>query len=200
MDNSKSLTERKNEDQNVYINQSLDKSLSILDLFDYNNEKFSVTEIASQFEVNPSSLYPVLHTLEKHGYLKRDGNKKYQLGIVFAQKGRLVLDQLDLSRVARPELEKLRDETQKTVHLGSFIDKKVVYIDKVEAKSALKMYSSPGKTAPLHATALGKIILANLSTKDLNSVLEVIKFTPKTKNTIHSRDEILEEIQEPCMI
>ncbi|MBS3789120.1 IclR family transcriptional regulator [Candidatus Bipolaricaulota bacterium] len=178
-----------------YLNKSLDKSLSILDLFDSEYDKLSVTDIAQKIGKNPSSLYPTLHTLQKHGYLKRDGNKMYELGLTFALKGRLVLDRLDLSSEAKPELNRLREETNKTVHLGYLNENEVVYIDKVEPKSGLKMYSSPGKSAPLHATALGKVMLAFQSPKTTNAILEELELIPKTQNTIISREELREEIQ-----
>lgn len=178
-----------------YINKSLDKALSILDIFDEDNYKLSVTELAQKYETNPSSLYPILHTLEKHDYLQRDGNKQYSLGLAFAKKSRLVLDRLNLSVEARQELENLRDETNKTVHLGYLNEDEVVYIDKVESKSGMRMYSSPGKTAPVHATALGKVMLAQLSNQDRDKILSKADLYQKTKNTITSRAKLEKEME-----
>lgn len=177
-----------------YLNKSLDKSLSILDFFDPKNSKLSVTEIARKCDTNPSSLYPILHTLEKYGYLKRDGDKLYKLGLAFAKKGRLVLDRLSVSVEARSELEKLRDEAEKTVHLGCLRDNQLIYIDKVEFTGGIRMYSSPGKTAPLHATALGKAILAFLPKDKLKAILSEIDLTSCTKNTIKDRTHLLKEL------
>lgn len=70
-----------------YLNKSLDRALSILDLFNSENTELSVTDIARKCDTNPSSLYPILHTLEKYGYLSRDKDKLYRLGLAFAQKG-----------------------------------------------------------------------------------------------------------------
>ncbi|MBS3787527.1 MAG: IclR family transcriptional regulator [Candidatus Bipolaricaulota bacterium] len=178
-----------------YINKSLDKALSILEIFDEDNYKLSVTELAQKYETNPSSLYPILHTLDKHGYLQRDGNKQYSLGLAFAEKSRLVLDRLNLSVEARQELKNLRDKTNKTVHLGYLNEDEVVYIDKVESKSGMRMYSSPGKTAPVHATALGKVILAHLSKQVREKILSKTDLYQKTKNTISSREKLEEELK-----
>lgn len=179
-----------------YINKSLNKSLAILDLFDSNDVKLSVTEIAQKFDTNPGSLYPILHTLEKHGYLHRDGNKQYELGLAFVQKSRLVLDKLELSSEARPELEKLCDRTNKTVHLACLNEGKIVYLDKVEPARGFRMYSSPGKTAPLHATALGKVILAHLSSVKLEQILPDLDLSPYTTDTITSETVLRKELKE----
>ena len=178
-----------------YINKSLDKALSILDIFDSENTGLSVTEIAERYETNPSSLYPILHTLEKHGYLKRDGDKLYRLGLAFPKKGRLVLERIDISTEARSDLESLRDEAGKTVHLGYLSENQVVYIDKVESRKGLRMYSSPGKTAPLHSTALGKAILAHLPGTKADEIIEEITLSPKTENTITSPSKLKRSLE-----
>lgn len=194
MNNSKPTeeTEKKKTD---YINKSLDKALTILDLFNSSNTKLSTTEIAREFDVNPSSLYPILHTLIKHGYLKRDEDKLYSLGLAFAKKGRLVLEQLDFAEEARPELKGLKDEAQKTVHLGTMNEDQVVYIDKVESKSGVRMYSSPGKTAPLHATALGKMMLACLPENKIKETLNRLDLESFTGKTITSSGKLRQELK-----
>lgn len=186
----------KNGPSSSYLNKSLDKALSILDIFDSNNSKMSVTEIAEKYDTNPSSLYPILHTLERHGYLKRDGNKRYSLGLTFPKKGRLVLERLNLPTESRADLERLGEEAQKTVHLGYLSDNQVVYLDKVESKTGIRMYSSPGKTAPLHGTALGKAILAHLPKDKTENILESQTLTAKTDNTITSPDQLKQEFEE----
>lgn len=154
-----------------------------------------MTEIAQAVDTNPSSLYPILHTLEKYNYLKRGENKLYRLGIALAQKGRLVLDNLNLPKEARSELEKLRDLTSRTVHLGYINEKELVYIDKVGSKG-IKLYSSPGKRAPLHATGLGKAILAHLPRGQLKEILAHLDLTSHTKNTITAKEKLREELRE----
>lgn len=186
----------KNGPNSSYLNKSLDKALSILDIFNSSNAKMSVTEIAEKYDTNPSSLYPILHTLEKHGYLKRDGDKRYSLGLAFPKKGRLVLERLNLPTESRADLERLGEVAQKTVHLGYLSDNQVVYLDKVESKSGIRMYSSPGKTAPLHATALGKAILAHLPEEETENILKSQSLTAKTDNTITSLDQLKQEFSE----
>ena len=186
---------REHDSNSSYLNKSLDKALSILDLFDTKNTRLSVTEIAKKFDSNPSSFYPILHTLEKHGYLKRDGDKQYSLGLTFPKKGRLVLDELNIATEARAELERLRDSAQKTVHLGYLSGNQIVYIDKVESRSGIRMYSSPGKTAPVHATALGKAIRAYLPEDRVDRVLNTPSLCTNTPSTVTSIKELKFELE-----
>lgn len=178
-----------------YLNKSLDKALSILNLFNSTNKKLSITKISNLINANPSSLYPILRTLEKYGYLKRGEDKLYSLGLVFAQKGRLVLDNLSIQKEARAELETLRDITSRTVHFGTISANKLVYIDKAESEG-LKLYSTPGKTAPLHATGLGKAMLAHLPPDQREKILSDMNLTAHTKNTNTSKEELKGELRE----
>ena len=194
MSNQNSI-QKEGKEKRDYLNKSLDKSLDILNLFDAKNSELSVTEIAEKCDTNPSSLYPILHTLEKHGYLTRDSNKRYKLGLSFVEKGRLVLNRLDITSTAKPELEKLRDKAEKTVHLGYLKEDEVVYLDKVESTSGLRMYSSPGKTAPLHSTALGKALLANMPAEQMENIIDNLALTPKTEKTITDKGKLRAEIK-----
>lgn len=189
------MTENRKQPSSGYVNKSVDKALTILEFFNSQTDKLSITRIADKLDTNPSSLYPILHTLEEYDYLHRSKDKQYSLGMAFVKKGRCVLERLNLSSEARSEIEALRDETQKTVHLGYINENKIVYVDKVESRG-VKLYSSPGKTAPLHATALGKVILANLSADHLEELLDKLELTTHTKNTITSREELRRELQD----
>lgn len=188
------MTENKNQPGSGYVNKSVYKALSILEFFNPQTDKLSITQIADKLDTNPSSLYPILHTLEEFDYLHRSKDKRYSLGMIFVKKGRCVLERLNLSTEARSEIKALRDETQKTVHLGYINENKIVYVDKVESRG-VKLYSSPGKTAPLHATALGKAILAHLSSDRLAELLDNLELTSHTKNTITSREKLRQELQ-----
>jgi len=189
------MTENKKQTSSDYVNKSVDKALSILGFFNSQTDKLSITQIADQLDTNPSSLYPILHTLEEYDYIHRNKDKQYSLGMTFVKKGRCVLERLNLSSEARSEIEALRDKTQKTVHLGYINGNKIVYVDKVESRG-VKLYSSPGKTAPLHATALGKVILAHLSADRLDELLDTLELTSQTRNTITSRKKLNQELQD----
>lgn len=181
-----------------YINKSLDKALTMIELFNSDTEKLSVTAISKKLGVTPGTVYPTLYTLEKHGYLNRDDNKKYSLGLKFLEKGSLILEKMDLRAQAHPELEKLRDETNETVHLGVLSDGEVIYIDKLEPQRTIRMYSSIGKRAPAHTTALGKSILAHLTKDKLDHIVAekgLPQYTQKTITSIAKLEKELEKIR-----
>ena len=191
------MAENANDTDSRYVNKSLKKAFSVINLFGRDNkDKWSITEIARALDVRPGSIYPTLHTLEKEKYLYRDSNKKYQLGIKFLERGGTVLENLDIRSRARPVLEELRDELNETVHLGILKDREVVYVDKLEPRRGLiPMYSSIGKKVPVHAAALGKAILAYLPSEKWKEIIEEKGMPGYSSNTITSVEELSDELE-----
>ena len=190
------MAENSSDSQERYVNKSLKKAFAVINLFDREKDKWTITEIANALDVRPGSIYPTLHTLEQEKYLYRDGDKKYQLGIKFMEKGSYVLENMDIRSRARPVLENLRDEVNETVHLGLLKDGEVVYIDKIEPRRALiPMYSSVGKRVPVHAAALGKAILAYQPAEEWKAIVSESGMTQYRQNTITSIEELAQELE-----
>jgi hypothetical protein len=57
-------------------------------------------------------------------------------------------------------MQRLSDATGETVHLGMLIDSEIIYVHKVDSRHMLGMYSRVGPRAPLHCTAIGKVLMA----------------------------------------
>jgi DNA-binding IclR family transcriptional regulator len=90
----------------------------------------------------------------------------------------------EVRRAALPEMEKLRDDTRETVHLGILADKEIVYLEKLEGLHAIGMMSSRvGGRAPSHCTGLGKVLLAftePVRGKVIPDQLELKRYTDAT--------------------
>jgi len=150
----------------------------------------TIGDIAERLGVHHSTALRLLHTLEGEGFVYRvDG--RYRLGPQVAWLGQAMLDQVDLRGVARVHLEELAARVGETVHLATFIDDEVFYVDKVESIHPVRMYSHVGKSAPLHCTGVAKAIA--FKNRKLRDVLGRLpqpyeRFTPATRTTF---DELL---------
>ena len=173
------------ENKKEYINKSLRKALSLLKLFDGTTEPLSITEIAVKVNATSGTIYPIIFTLESEGFLERDADsKKYRLGLSLLRLGMVVSSQLSLRDRAQVHLKRLFEQTNENVHLAIFEEKKVIYIDRKEAKPDLRLHSFIGKRAPAHCTALGKTFLAFLSDHDLEEFFRTESLERHTDNTI----------------
>jgi IclR family KDG regulon transcriptional repressor len=139
---------------------SVQRALDILGLFEGSRSELGNAEIAKLLGLNPGTASGLVSTLKINNYLDQNPiNRKYRLGLKLAERASTLMDQLDLRKVAAPELEKLRAWCDESINLAIRDGKEVVYIERLFGPHALGIRSELGKRAPVHSTALG--IFAN---------------------------------------
>jgi IclR family transcriptional regulator, KDG regulon repressor len=178
---------------------SVQKALDILDAFVPQKPELSLTELAELLSLNKSTLFNLLRTLEGHGYIVQSPQtKRYRLGLRFLDRAALVTDYADVSRVAPPFLDELRNKVEENIHLGVLEDGQVVYLYRAQGPHTLSVNSRLGMRVPAHATAMGKVILAYRSENEIDSV--IIKYglcacTPNTITELPVLKECLREVK-----
>lgn len=142
--------------------QSVDRALSILALF-RTESSLGLTQIADRMNLAKSTVYGLIATLEKHGYLEQDLNTgKYRLGVRLLEMGGLFEKRLNLRREVAPVMKSLVERFAETVQVSILDGCEVVYIDLLEAPTSLRFTARIGMRAPAHCTATGKVMLADL--------------------------------------
>ncbi|GAB7386626.1 DNA-binding transcriptional repressor XynR [Bacillaceae bacterium] len=175
---------------------SVDRALRIIDLFDEHRPELKLTEISQALQLNKSTVHGLLRTLAHHGYITQNAdNGRYRLGYKFLERGQIFLQSIDLRELVHPYLVKIADEYGESSHLAILDGDEAVYVDKAEGKQAIRMYSRVGKRAPIHCTALGKVLAAWQSPERLEQLADRQAYTPYTPNTITNKEEFLRELQ-----
>jgi len=177
-----------------YINQSIKKAFSVIDLFHSEQPKLSTTEIARRLDLSPGSIYPILYTLNQKGYLQKDGNKKYTLGLKFLEKSNVILENLDLRTTASPYLKKLADLLNGNAHLALLHNREVLYLEREEGSPGVTIKEIVGHRVPAYCTALGKMLLISLGDSELHGYFDEVELEKKAPNTITSRQELKDEL------
>lgn len=177
-------------------NSSTVRVLRILEEIAKSEDGIGVTELANRLELNKSTVYRFLATLEEEQYLEQqETTKKYQSGIKLFELASRIVNQVDWTKDIRPFLVDLKDRVNETVHLGIIDNGEVVYIDKVECERSIRMYSRVGKRAPVYCTGVGKAILAFLSKEKQANIIKNIDYTKFTTNTIIDDSDLKKEIK-----
>jgi IclR family transcriptional regulator, KDG regulon repressor len=176
---------------------SVQKALDILDAFDPQKPELSLTELAELLTLNKSTLFNLLRTLEGHGYIVQSPQtKRYRLGLRFLDRAALVTDYADVSRVAPPFLDELRNKVEENIHLGVLEDGQVVYLYRAQGPHTLSVNSRLGMRVPAHATAMGKVILAYRSENEIDLVIAKYGLSACTPNTITELPALKECLRE----
>jgi IclR family KDG regulon transcriptional repressor len=170
-------------------------AIRIIELFFSAGRDLSLQEIHAQTGVAKTSVLRILSTLEKLGYVhKVPETGRFYLGSKIARAARLVVPGTDLARIARPQLEKLRDQFDETVNLAALQNGQVVYLEILESRQSFRMTADIGSAAPLHSTAVGKCVLAFPPDGQVGMPLTQIKFTRFTRNTIPTRAALAKSV------
>jgi DNA-binding IclR family transcriptional regulator len=179
------------------IIQSVERALQILDLFNEQAKELKITEISKQMGLSKSTLHSLLKTLQLHGYIDQNPeNGKYRLGMKLVERGHFVVGTMDIRQKAKSWLTALSQETGQTTHLGILDGNEGVYIEKIEGKQAAIAYSRIGRRLPVHATAIGKVLLAWLSEEECAAVLEGYVYKAFTPSTLTDRASLLAALKE----
>lgn len=178
-----------------YLNTSLAKALRVLDLFNGVENGLSLSEIAQRLGLRPGSIYPIVYTLSKFGYLERDAEtKKYALGLRILVLANQILSSLDIREKAKPILKRLARDLEVNVHLAVLYEGEVLYLDREEASPSVIIPSVIGRRVPPHCTALGKVLLAH-NPEAVEKLLGKGSLPAFTPNTITNPDFLRQELK-----
>lgn len=179
------------------LNHSVAKAFGVLEYFTPSKSEWGVRELAKELGLNKSTTYRLMATLEKLDVLHKDPiSEKYSLGLKLFELGNRVNIQSAFVSQTHPELEKVTAEITETVHLGILRDHLVFMVDKIERPMGLKLNSMVGTSSPAYCSGLGKVLLAHLQPKELETALSNIVLQANTTYTITKKNALKKELQQ----
>lgn len=171
------------------------KVFAIMQALSERNET-GISELSVRLAMPKATVYRFLQTMKTLGYVRQESDsERYGLTMKIFELGAKALQYPDLVEIAKPHMHRLSDATGETVHLGMLIDSEIIYVHKVDSRHMLGMYSKVGRRAPLHCTAIGKVLMAWEVPARRDAVLAGCEFKRYRDKTITSRDEFASELE-----
>jgi DNA-binding IclR family transcriptional regulator len=137
--------------------QTLFRGLDVIELVA--EGPITLGDLADRLGLTRSTTHRLASALADRRYLTFVPRSGYSLGPKLLQLGFRVRDELDLPRVAGPQLERLALITEDTVHLGVLDRGRVLYLDKIAGKRRINISSRVGELQPVSSTGLGKALI-----------------------------------------
>ena len=135
------------------------KVVAILDAFSADTPRLSLQGLAERTGLPQSTTYRLASELVEWGGLER-GSGGYQIGLRLWEIGELARRGEHLRDVALPFMQDLYDATHENVHLAVLDGREALYIEKISGRRAAQVMTRRGGRLPLHATGVGKVLLA----------------------------------------
>lgn len=148
----------------------LGKVMSVLHAFEVEDQGVGFAELQRRTRLPKATLHRILGDLESTRLLDRIGGA-YHLGGHLFELGMRASVERGLIEVATPFLEDLYERTHELVHLGLLESHEVVYVAKIGGHRQVRSPSRLGGRMPLHATAIGKALLAHAPAEVRQAVL-----------------------------
>ncbi|RSK49214.1 IclR family transcriptional regulator [Bacillus canaveralius] len=158
--------------ESVQTVQSVERALMILECFSLEKPQQTLGELAVQTKLSKSTVYRLLSTLAKCGYIKQDNlTQKYSLGFKLFNLGAVIAGNISLRDTALPFMRDLCDQISETIDLNIIEDGQRVCIEMVESSEQIRNIVKVGQRNALWIGASGKVMLANLDESERHRIL-----------------------------
>jgi IclR family transcriptional regulator, acetate operon repressor len=163
--------------------QAIDRGMAVLNII-AGSDGLTLTDLSQRAGLAPSTAHRILASLEVHKFVFHDEERGlWLIGVGAFEVGSAFLRNRRLAGIGRVVMHELMEETGETVNLGIEDTGEVVFISQVEAHSALRAFFRAGSRAPIHASGVGKTLLAEMTEARVNEILYkrgLAKFTQRT--------------------
>ena len=179
--------------------QSLERGLAILECFNPEQPVWGIAQLADQLGWSRSTTHRYVITLVELGYLKQGTKRKYRLGMGVIDLGLSAMSSMKLEDHAEPFLVDLHLLSRFTVALAVLDGPRVQLVESLRGtrrgQSLIDLDQISFAWLPVHCTALGKLLLANLPDIEQRHVIAELTLTKHTSQTITSKTALRAELQ-----
>jgi IclR family pca regulon transcriptional regulator len=180
--------------------QSLERGLAILGCFTPKRPVLGSADIADGLGMSRSTAHRYVAALVALGYLEQVASRKFRLGLRVTDLGMSALNLPGLREHAHPYLKELRQRTSYSTSLGVLDGTDVLYVDRVRSfrrgQGKIDLDLHMASRLPAYATAMGKLLLANLPEAEQRGLLAQMKLAGRGPNTVTSKKALREELHE----
>lgn len=164
--------------------RSAERTLELIEVLVRSGEPLALSELSRKMKVSPATSHHLLSTLKERGYVQQDlPSRRYRVGMHMVQLAAGVLRQAELTREAIPVMRRFAEATGEHITLATLDGDAVSPLHTEESPEAPRLFVHFGRRAPLHSTALGKVLLAWRAEREVLAILgpqPLAKFTPRT--------------------
>jgi IclR family KDG regulon transcriptional repressor len=171
------------------------RAIKIIEAVSLCQTPVGVQQIGTMTGLHPTTVFRIVRTLCKYGWLVQDSDTKYNLGMSVYSVGCQFNLVNDLKEISFYYMQKLSDSTGQSVSLMIRENNMGFLIQKTYGKNAFSRVSIIGSKIPLYITACGKVLMSGVTDTLLKLIADSFDYHQYTPNSIHDRNVLLEQIK-----
>ncbi|WP_342596001.1 IclR family transcriptional regulator [Salinicola lusitanus] len=177
--------------------QSLVRGLNILEMLAATPDGLALSDVAEDVGLAPSTTHRLLQALFQQGFITQDVESGlWKIDVKTFRIGNSFLEARDFVATARPFLRQLTATSGETANLGIRDDGMVVYLAQSESKQMMRMITRLGSRAPLHASGVGKALLAWMPPQEFEQIVAGRTLEGETPNTLTNVETLRDQLVE----
>lgn len=174
--------------------QALSRGLAVLEALAATDGGATLTVLAARLSMPAPTAHRLLATLEASGYVQADENGTWLVGVRAFRVGAAFLQHRNLVVQAYPFLKSLMERAGETANLAVIEGGEAVFVEQVQCRELMRMSVKLGARAPLHASGVGKAMLAAMDDAAITLALGRQALPRHTARTLTRREELLAEL------
>ena len=174
--------------------QSLERGLAVLQVFSAERSALTLSDVARLAGITRATARRILLTLEKLGHVRSDG-RLFSLTPRVLALGWAYLSSLNIWEVAQPSLRELAEQTGESCSIATLDLPEVVNVAHVATHRIVNVALGVGLRLPVHATCMGRVLLAGLPKSSFDAYLADAQFERLTPQTIVDRAELARAVE-----
>lgn len=169
---------------------SLARGLLVIQAFSQRRPQLSISQLSKRTGLSRASVRRCLHTLSKLGFARTDDGRNFYLRPRILTLGHSYLASMPLATAAQPILEHLSQILHESCSIALLDGTEIVYVARANVTRIMAIDLGVGTRLPAFCTSMGRVLLANLSSEELESILPQIEFTRYTDRTVTSVERL----------
>jgi DNA-binding IclR family transcriptional regulator len=154
-----------------------------------------VSELARMLALPAASVFRIVVTLEREGFLDRDSSNRYSMGFGAFEVGSAYTAHLGLEPAFRRVAKRLAAQYDEPVQLAILVGADVLYIGKQDCLQSVRLVSTLGTRLPAHVTSVGKALLSCLSDSEVDLLYPSGRLVKGTVNSIATMAALLDDLR-----
>jgi IclR family acetate operon transcriptional repressor len=174
--------------------QALSRGLAVLEALAATEGGATLTALAASLALPVPTVYRLLGTLAEQGYVQQGSAGEWLMGVRAFRVGAAFLDHRNLVVQAFPFLKRLMEGSGETTNLAVIEQGEAVFVEQVQCRELMRMSAKLGARAPLHASGVGKAMLAAMHPRAADALLGRRALRQHTPRTITERTALQREL------
>ena len=167
--------------------QALSRGLAMMEFLASTPGGATLTALSAALALPAPTVHRLIGTLEDAGYVQSGEDGRFRIGVRAFRVGSAFLEHRNLVAEALPRLERLTESSGETANLAVIDNGAAVFVAQVPCRELMRMNARLGARAPLHASGVGKAMLAAMPARDVDEILGRGPLARYTGHTLVSR-------------